>query len=77
MPKQQRRQENHKICEFPTNEVCASLLRLGNNPDNRREVKAARRILYLSAKSQVLRKSRHSGLSHHFTSSMSFYHKNK
>ena len=58
-------------------EVRVSLLRLGNNPIHRHEVKSAHRISYLLAKSQVLRKSRHLGLSHYFTSSASFYHENK
>ena len=60
MPKQQR--ENRKTAKFVNfqqkrDEVHASLLQLGNNPDHRCEVKLASQISYLSAKSQVLRKS--------------------
>ena len=75
MPKQQR--EDRKTTKFVNfqkrDEVRVSLLQLGNNPDHGCKVKLASRISYLSAKRQVLRKSRHSGLSHLFLLfSMSF-----
>ena len=67
----ERKQENHKICEFPKKKETkfvrvyynsATTLPIGH------EVKLAIRILHLSAKLQVLRKSQHSSLSHYFTS---------
>ena len=70
MPKQQRKQENHKIREFPTKKE-TKFVRVNYNSattlTNRCKVKAARRISHLLAKSQVLRKSRHSSLSHYLT----------
>ena len=70
MPKQQR--ESRKTMKFVNSnkerdEVRASLLQLGNNPDHGHEVKLAIRISHLSAKLHVLRKSQHSSLSHYFT----------
>ena len=70
MPKQQRKAgkpQNLSISNKERNEVRASLLQLDNNPDHGHEVKLAIQILHLSAKLQVLRKSRHSSLSHYFT----------
>ena len=61
MPKQQREKagkpQNSSISNKERNEIRASLLQLGNNPDHWHKVKLAIRILHLSAKSQVFRKS--------------------
>ena len=58
MPKQQRetgKPQNLSISNKERNEVRASLLQLGNNPDHGHEVKLAIQISHLSTKLQVLR----------------------
>ena len=65
MPKQQRESRkpgNSSISNKERNEIRASLLQLGNNPDHGHEVKLAIQISHLSSKSQVFRKSQHLSL---------------
>ena len=57
---------NSSISNKERKEIRASLLQLGNNPEHRHEVKLPIRILHLSTKAQVFRKSRHSSLLHYF-----------
>ena len=70
MPKQQR--ENRKTVKFmdfqqrKRRSLCESTT-TQHNPDHGHEVKLAIQISHLSAKLQVLRKSRHLSLSHYFT----------